>query len=78
MYLLLNFISYLLYLYGLAFLIYCIMTWIPGATRSAAFGWLSRIIDPALGAIQRAFPRLDPMWSGLILWLVLWLLGRII
>lgn len=65
-------LSWLIYLYSLVIVIYCLFSWVPALANSKLGGWLARIVEPYLHLFH-----IPPLWridfSPVVALLVLYL-----
>jgi len=64
----------LLDLYTMAIVVWCILTWFPGALNSTFGQWLTKLVEPYLGFFERLIPSIGgvsfaPVVAVLVLWL---------
>ena len=68
-------ITKLLNLYGFLIVVWCLLTWFPGAFLTQLGEFLSRLVEPYLDFFQRVIPPLGgisfaPVVALLVLWFV--------
>ena len=70
-------INNLISLYILLIVIWCLLSWFPGASQSALGDFLNRLVYPYLSVLERIIPPLGGVsFSPVVAVFVLWLVQR--
>lgn len=70
-------INNLISLYILLIVIWCLLSWFPGASQSALVDFLNRLVYPYLSVFERIIPPLGGVsFSPVVAVFVLWLVQR--